>query len=160
MLADAGADAVARCQAAVALGKAKSRGATEALAGAAKDDKEWIVRRAAVQALGEIGGQSAISALGAVLTAPKSDLQWFAASALGEVGPAAVPVLADALGAADLQRWRRWPPGWRGSATPAPCRHWSASSARRRAGQHRQVGRAGGTPGASRTRRCSTRSSR
>jgi len=104
------ADPVARYQAALALGQMiraarVSERSVPALISALKNDSEWIVRRAATQALGRIGGDEALAALGEALADGKSGLQYFAGVALGEAEPRALLILNHALDVAESQRW-------------------------------------------------------
>jgi len=96
-------DPVVRFQTAVALGERKAGAA--ALALAAQRDEVWNVRRAAVEALGGIGGQPAIAALSKTLADSQSDLRYFAATAMGDIGAAAIPALMRALEGNDAAQW-------------------------------------------------------
>lgn len=98
-------DPVVRFQAITKIGSIKSTGAAGPLTQVMTGDAEWVNRRAAAAALGEIGGGEAITALGAELVRHDSSIQWFVGLALGKAGPAAHPALTSALGSSDRSIW-------------------------------------------------------
>jgi len=62
-------------------------------------DSDWVVRRAAAEALGKLGDPQAVPALIQALGDSDSDVRAVAAEALGAIGdPQAVPALIQALG--------------------------------------------------------------
>lgn len=99
------ADALVQYQAATQLARAPGPEAIAPLITTLQSQSPWIVRRAATQTLGKIGGAEAIAALTQSMNKPKSDLQYFAAIALGDCGSNALPALTAALDSTDHQRW-------------------------------------------------------
>jgi HEAT repeat protein len=98
-------DALVQYQAATQLARTPGPEAIAQLITTLQSQSPWIVRRAVSQALGKIGGAEAIAALTQSMNKPKSDLQYFAAIALGDCGSDALPALSAALDSTDHQRW-------------------------------------------------------
>ena len=76
-------DSWVRYFAARSLGRLRIAESTDALAGLARDDKANHVRIAAVEALGSIGGETAVAAVAPLLKSDDPDLARVAAEALG-----------------------------------------------------------------------------
>jgi HEAT repeat protein len=114
-------DPLVRVRAAAALSRlAEARGAAlETLTSAAGG--ETAVRRAALQALGDMGpdARTAVDAVARRLTDPEPAVRWAAAEALGRIGPAAaaaVPALRRALADAAVRLAAADALGWIGRA--------------------------------------------
>jgi HEAT repeat protein len=69
----------------------------------ALNDEDWSVLSEAAQALGNIGGPGAVTALSAALKDSDSDVRRSAAKALNKLGDARAVLLANA----EEERWRR-----------------------------------------------------
>ncbi|HEX7177849.1 MAG TPA: HEAT repeat domain-containing protein [Pyrinomonadaceae bacterium] len=97
-------DSWVRYFAARSLGRLKIAGSADALAGLARDDKANHVRIAAVEALGGLGGETAVRAVAPLLQSDEPDIVRVAIAALGRMeNPAARPPLLEALQSPDAE---------------------------------------------------------
>jgi HEAT repeat protein len=97
-------DSWVRYFAARSLGRLNIAESADALAGLARDDAANHVRIAAVEALGSVGGETAVRAVAPLIKSDEPDIVRVAISALGRMGtPAARPPLLEALQSPDAE---------------------------------------------------------
>jgi HEAT repeat protein len=86
------ADPLVRFVAVSRLAKPSGKEASQLIA-ASRTEKEWVIQRRIVEALGGSGDSAAVPVLVDLLKDPKSGLDAFAPSALARIGPPATPAL-------------------------------------------------------------------